>query len=134
MIYFTESLIIPCFALTVSVEPSICSGTIPNAVLEPYCLRKPTYNLCSFTCKDGYGKSDAPDVIRGNRWSKKYIEPYLSCKNGTWTTYNEKYGYGLEDLCLPEGKCVYNTFTVLSSKSDCDVIFCLQSYQGLISL
>ena len=99
-----------------SVMPSVCAGSLPNAILEPYCLAKPSYRGgCEFTCQDGYRKSDVPAVIRGHRSRTEEYSVFLSCVNGTWTTYNEDYGYGINNICLPEGRdipmCISN-FTV----------------------
>lgn len=87
---------------TASVEPSICPGTLPNAALEPYCLERPEYSSCEFTCKDGYRKSDVPDVIRGDRSKPGNTIVTVFCSNGIWITYNEDSGYVIDEICLPE--------------------------------
>ena len=89
---------------TVSAEPPVCSGSLPNAALEPYCLENPTWKYCKFTCNDGYRQSDVPDVIRGHRTSTAKLSIWLSCVEGTWVTHNEDYDYSIQNICLPEAE------------------------------
>ena len=99
--------LIRCYKLlSVSFEPSVCTGSLPNAVLEPYCLEHPSFGWCKFSCQDGYRRLEVPAAIH-NRRSR--VEDYavfltlLTCSNGTWVTWYEDRAYGINDLCLPEG-------------------------------
>ena len=93
--------------IIVSVEPSVCPGSLPNAFLEPFCILTPSYSSCDFTCKDGYRKLDFPYIKRGHRNSPDEISILIFCEHGAWVTNLEEYGYGINEICLPEGIPVY---------------------------
>ena len=86
---------------TVSVDPSVCPGSLPNAVLEPYCLLNPRFKYCDFTCQDGYRVSYVPQVMR-NRRNPSTSPIMVACKEGKWVTRYEHYGFSIQDICLPE--------------------------------
>ena len=92
------------FAIPASVEHSICPGSLPDAFLEPYCLKRPTdtHVLCEvIACKTGFRMSYILNVIY-----RRAMEPrsaYVMCANGTWVTQHEHNAFGVNDICLPEG-------------------------------
>ena len=87
---------------TLSTNPSVCPGSLPNAALEPYCLTNPTYKYCDFTCLEGYRASHVPEVIHERRWEPSLRPITLACREGKWVTRYEDYGFSVANICLPE--------------------------------
>ena len=88
---------------TVSVEPPICPGSLPNAALEQRCLGDPHWGYCKFICNDGYRQSDVPDVLGGRRTSTS-SQSALLCEEGDWVTRNEDKDFTIQNICLPEAE------------------------------
>ena len=96
------------FVLVVSADPNVCSGKLPHASLEPYCIQNPRETLCDYKCNHGYRYSDVEDVMFGYRNSEKGKGKDVLCLDGVWITYILSDGIGIHDLCLPEGMYFWN--------------------------
>ena len=102
---FTEKRIL---MLSVSEEENTCTGILPNAFLEPKCIDSPRISWCEFTCADGYRLNGVPTILYTRSfWGE---EIYIFCRNGSWITNFEDQGYGVDDLCLPEGWCFLSLY------------------------
>ena len=83
----------------VSEQPTFCPRSIPNehAILGPDCIDDHSAMNCRVTCKPGY------------RLHSSDAESYrvsIYCSNGTWTTtkWDRERGFGVSNICLPEGR------------------------------